>query len=121
MTCSFTGNLRSGASDKFIFNNLSAAKILPGSVCSVSGCYWLTGTTYVKTPKMNCTIPGEASALICIKIKTKILHHSNVMYLHKNFCAAAIIRGREREERVRRGKEGRERKGVEEKREKEGN
>lgn len=83
MTCSYTKNFESqaGASHKFIFKNLSAAKILPGSVCSVSGCYELTDRTYVKTPKRNCTIPGEASALVCIKIKTKTLYHANINYV----------------------------------------
>ena len=91
MICSYTNNFQSGASDTFIFNNLSAAKILPGTVCSVSGCYWLTGRTYIKTPKRNCTIPGEASALVCIKIKTKILYHTDINYVFIYCCVIMLF------------------------------
>ena len=57
----------------FSFYNLSAANILPGSVCYVSGCYsGVDIDTYVKTPKRSCTIPGETKNLNCIMLTLRI-------------------------------------------------
>ena len=57
----------SSASDTFTFGNLGAAKLLPGSMCFVSGCYKneIAGESdlYVKTPITECTIQGEVVVL----------------------------------------------------------